>query len=128
MARGAALGRIVIDALIGLAVFCLFTSVLLHDGGARAAARAPTDAAAYIAGDRADLAHHVVAGIPTVAPASAPLAPAPQPPATSHVLRTTSEQAALGVLAIVFSLLFSLNLAFWRHLNRTYAVGRSRHA
>lgn len=116
-------GRVAVDILLGLAVFYFLAGFLVADGGARAAARSAADAAGYASGDTTDMARAAVAGLPGPADSHAftflagPTEPSP-------IFRQTSQQAAMGVLAVVFSFLFTLNLAFWRHLRRAYVRRR----
>jgi hypothetical protein len=114
-----------VDLTLGFLVFCLVAGFLIGDGGARAAPGMIPDAAALMAaGDRAEMARAAVVGLPAPAAAVQPLMLAAPQDGDATVYRQTSHQAAMTVLALVFSLLFSLNLAFWRHLRSAYVVRR----
>lgn len=111
--------RPAIDALAAFAIFAIATMTLASDpssaspGGLANLHRVvPPLAAAAIAEDR----HPPVVEIATTS----------SPDSADAVYRRTSVDAAWGMLAISFSLLAALNLAFFRHLRCAYAKPRKR--
>ena len=95
--------RFVADALIGFGVFAGLTVGLLG----------PSAAAGLVAGS------DLVAGVPGVVLASQTIAAAGT--------GLNDSRAILIVLAVVFSALFALNVAFIRHLRQVHSAVRSGH-
>ena len=119
------IGQFIGDALFGLAFFGLMVSICSRDGGARAEAHmgaqsAGHDAAYILAAPAGNRDSTIVGLMPQAYPQSL-ITIDFQPPGTMP-LRETGQQTALGLLAIAFSALVALNLGFWRHLRRNYAL------
>lgn len=94
--------RFVVDALVGLAVFCGLTVALL--GPSSAAGSLPLGF---------DQASKVVSAIPPAAVAAR----------AAHAAATDANSLMI-LLAAVFSTLFALNLSFIRHIASAYRVAR----
>ncbi len=108
-------GRFLADGLIGLALFLLIAGAVGGDYDARADVRlmsdVPTQATVTVVdvGDPEGSPRDVLGDVLALA---------------SPALRLERQQTALAMLALAFSALFALNLGFWRHLRRAYAIRR----
>lgn len=119
MAHKSAKGGIVqllLDAALGLALFAVMVSLGTGGSDAHAEHRLAPDAAAYMAAAPAsDTARSIVGLVSQASPQALTLS-APRPQAFYK-----NESVVLSVLAFVFSALFAMNMAFWRHLKAAYA-------
>jgi hypothetical protein len=115
--KGAA-RRIAVDAMLGLGLFIVFSMLLAGVPRLRDIAAIPAHA-----GELAKAAAHTVA----VAPPAVSETRATQ---VMYMVQVQASQpsrwAGVAVLGLVFTALFTFNLAFFRHLSRTYASPRRR--
>lgn len=119
---GHRLGQFIADGLLGLAIFLLIAGLIGGDGGARAEAGQRLVTSPLVTVDANDEGGQVLAQLfsegLTERVDSARALPAQSPPDSGWLSRPTAQD----MLALVFSVLFALNLGFWRHLRRAYPI------
>ena len=114
--------RTAVDALIGLALFLMFAFAIGSYGKSSVAKHRLGDILA-VSSSAGDLLKFSLDDSPLIAVALVATA-VPLPHAGEDALRHIPRQAALVLLASIFSALVAFNLAFFRHLRREYASPR----
>lgn len=125
-ARGKVL-RPALDALGALAVFTMVSVVLVsHPSAASPSVASPrTVGLVMLESPNATLIQNAVVDDDDNAPI-VQIATTVSSNSSDAVYRRTSADAAWGLLAIAFSLLAALNLAFFRHLRKVYVAPNPR--
>lgn len=114
--------RPALDAIGALAVFTLVSATVVSHPSA---ASPRTVGTVMVETANATLIQNAVVAEDDNAPV-VQIATTSSSKSSDAVYRRTSTDAAWGLLAVAFSLLAALNLAFFRHLRRVYAVPSHR--
>jgi hypothetical protein len=114
--------RLGADALIGLALFLVFTVAIGAEQRAAVAQHRLGDILA-VSSSAGDLLKFSLEGSPLIAAAVVATA-VPVPHDAARGLPRTPRETAFVLLAGIFSALVAMNLAFFRHLRRVYASPR----
>jgi hypothetical protein len=105
--------RFITDALIGLVVFTSATIAVL--GPSAAAQLIQVDGVFATTAHASTISTLLTTAVPAVAMSTPPLA-------LRHWTSATDPQTIMILLALVFSTLFAVNLAFVRHLRQAHAI------